>query len=229
MKHWLFLILAYSISFSAKAQEALSESHTTEGVARWVVKFSPLALLDPFGPTFAVYAEQFLTPQKSLEYEAGYMYYGGIGFKKNSNGYRLRAAYRYYWSPFFQNPKSNWYLAPAILYKQAWDRREQFIWRQNFAYQQNIFYTTSLQTISATLNVGCHFSVGDRTTLDISTGLGYKRNFIKINNLPSDIQNPTIPFTYLIDLDDKTPTQKTDFKTDFFSVALAFKIGYLIQ
>ena len=228
MKHIILTFLLIT-PFLLKAQEAKTEKTASE-IPKWIFKSSPLALIDPFGYTLAIYAEQPLANQHALEYEAGYIINGGEGFQKQSNGYRLRASYRYYLTPVDFNKGVNFYMSLSGQYKRLIDKREDFVWRDNQSYQQKLPYTTVINVISSTFNIGVSFSSSknQRIVYDFSMGLGVKKAFIKNMGLPNDVSFPKIPWTYNLSSNGATQPRPNEFISTSGSAVLAFKIGYII-
>ncbi len=228
MKHIILTLLLITPLIS-KAQEDKTEKAVSE-IPKWILKSSPLAFIDPFGFTLAVYAEQPLANQHALEYEAGYIINGGEGFQKQSNGYRLRASYRYYLTPVDFNKGVNFYMSLSGQYKRLIDKREDFVWRGNFAYQQKLPYTTVINVISSTFNIGLWFSSSknQRIVYDLSMGLGVKKAFIKNKGLPNDASFPKIPWPYDLSFNGASQPRPNEFISTSGSAVLAFKIGYII-
>ncbi len=228
MKHIILTFLLIT-PLLLKAQEVKTEKAASE-IPKWIFKSSPLALIDPFGYTLAIYAEQPLANQHALEYEAGYIINGGEGFQKQSNGYRLRASYRYYLTPVDFKKGVNFYMSLSGQYKRLTDKREDFLWRDNRSFQQKLPYTMAYNVLSSTFNIGVSFSSSknQRIVYDFSMGLGVKKAFIRYNGLPIDTSLPDIPWTYDLSLNGSSQPNPNELISTSASAVLAFKIGYIL-
>jgi hypothetical protein len=228
MKHIILTFLLIT-PLLLKAQEVKTEKAASE-IPKWIFKSSPLALIDPFGYTLAIYAEQPLANQHALEYEAGYIINGGEGFQKQSNGYRLRASYRYYLTPVDFKKGVNFYMSLSGQYKRLTDKREDFLWRDNRSFQQKLPYTMAYNVLSSTFNIGVSFSSSknQRIVYDFSMGLGVKKAFIRYNGLPIDASLPDIPWTYDLSLNGSSQPNPNELISTSASAVLAFKIGYIL-
>ena len=198
-----------------------------------IVKLSPMALIDPFGPTVAAYFEQQLPNRKkwtSLEGELAYTF-KVTGMTSEAFGYRFRAAYRQYFKNKWRE-KGNGYLSLALMDRQFYDKGTQFLWRNDRNYQQNLDYKVTISQQSATINIGTmrYFGYQSRFNLDMSIGLGLRRSHILFKNLPDDALTPVIPDAFERNfkkyVSETTEKERTHF---FYNTALAVKLGYVLQ
>ena len=198
-----------------------------------IIKLSPLALIDPFGPTFAVYFEHQLYKKRkweSLEHEIGYTF-RVTGLTHQAFGYRLRTSYRHYFSPKWKE-KGNYYGALALMQRQFFDKGTQFLWRADRGYQQNLPYRLGISQQSLTFNVGMmrYFGYKDRYNIDLSFGLGFRRTHVLFKDLPTDAQTPNIPDVFERNfkayVDQTTEKERTHY---YSNTVLAVKLGYVLQ
>lgn len=198
-----------------------------------IVKLSPLAVLDPFGLTFATYFEHQLYKKRkweSLEHEIGYTF-RVTGLTKAAFGYRLRTSYRHYLSPKWKE-KGNHYMALALMHRQYFDKGSKFLWREDRAYQQNLPYHLGISQQSLTFNIGTmrYFGYKDRYNLDISIGLGFRRSHVSFKDLPADAETPAIPDVFERNfkayVDQTTEKERTHY---YYNTVLGVKLGYVLQ
>ncbi len=209
------------------------EDQTKDVPPERIVKASPLAILDPFGPTLAAYYEQQLPSRKkwtSVESEIGYTF-RITGLTNAALGYRLRGSYRQYFKNKWQ-AKNNNYLSLAAMHRQIFDKGIGFLWREGRSYQQNLDYRLQIAQQSVTLNAGTtrYFGAKDRFNLDVSFGLGLRRTHILFKNLPTDAITPNIPDLFEKNfkeyLSETTLKNRTHY---FFNTAIGVKVGYVLQ
>ncbi len=217
-----------------RGQIKIKGEDQTKGIPQeCIVKLSPLAVLDPFGPTFATYFEQQLRRKRkweSLEHEIGYTF-RVTGLTNAAFGYRLRTSYRRYFSPKWKD-KGNHYMALALMNRQFFDKGSEFLWRADRAYQQNLPYRLGISQQSMTFNIGTmrYFGHKDRYNLDINIGLGFRRTHISFKNLPSDAETPAIPDVFERNfkayVDQTTEKERTHY---YYNTVLGVKFGYVLQ
>lgn len=209
------------------------EDQTKDLPLERIVKLSPLAIIDPFGPTFAAYFEQQLPSRKkwtSLEHEIGYTF-SVTGLTNEALGYRLRSAYRQYLGKKWKE-RNNYYLSFALMHRQFFDSGTQFLWREERSYQQNLGYHLRISQQSATINAGTtrYFGKKNDFNLDLSVGLGLRRTRILFKNLPTDAVTPSIPDVFERNFKEyQAETIAKDRVHYFFNSVMAIKLGYVLQ
>ncbi len=230
---YLWFILLF-LPFVLRGQIKTKGEDQTKGIPQeQIVKLSPLALLDPFGPTFAVYFEHQLYKKRkweSLEHEVGYTFRVS-GLTHKAFGYRLRSSYRHYFSAKWKE-KGNYYIALALMHRQFFDKGTAFVWRADRGYQQNLPYHLSIAQQSLTMNAGTtrYFGNKDRFNIDLSIGLGFRRTHVLFKDLPSDAVTPNIPDVF--ERNFKAYVEQTTLKERthyYMNTVLAVKLGYVLQ
>ncbi len=228
------VIILLFLPFILRGQIKPKGEDQTKGIPQeQMVKLSPLALIDPFGPTLAVYFEHQLYKKRkweSLEHEMGYTFKVS-GLTNAAFGYRLRSSYRHYFSPKWKE-KGNHYMALALMHRQFFDKGTEFLWRADRGYQQNLPYRLGISQQSLTFNVGTmrYFGNKDRFNIDLSIGLGFRRTHVSFKDLPSDAVTPNIPDVF--ERNFKAYVEQTTLKerTHYYvNTVLAVKLGYILQ
>ncbi|MBL7815388.1 MAG: hypothetical protein JNL70_10265 [Saprospiraceae bacterium] len=227
---WFILFFPFILRGQIKPK---GEDQTKDLPLERIIKLSPLALIDPFGPTIAAYYEQQLPARRhwhSLEVEAGYTFQVA-GLTEAAKSYRLRTSYRYYLSSKWKRQR-NHYTSIAFLHRQFFDQGAAFVWRENRSFQQNLPYHLRISQQSLTLNIGTtrYFGMDERFNIDLGIGLGLRRTRILFTDLPSDAVTPNIPDIF--ERNFKEYIEETTVKDRnhlFYSTVLAVKLGYILQ
>ncbi len=232
LKHLLLILLF--LPFVLRGQIKPKGEDQTKGIPQeQIVKLSPLALFDPFGPTFAVYFEHQLYKKRkweSLEHEVGYTFRVS-GLTHSAFGYRLRSSYRRYFSTKWKE-KGNHYMALALLHRQFFDKGTEFLWRADRGYQQNLPYRLGISQQSLVFNIGTmrYFGYKDRYNIDLSIGLGFRRTHVLFKDLPDDAVTPNIPDVFERNfkayIEQTTLKERTHY---YMNTVLGVKLGYVLQ
>ncbi len=228
------LLILFFLPVVLRGQIKTKGEDQTKGIPQeQIVKLSPLALFDPFGPTFAVYFEHQLYKKRkweSLEHEVGYTFRVS-GLTHAAFGYRMRSSYRHYFNTKWKE-KGNYYAALALMHRQFFDKGSEFLWRADRGYQQNLPYRLGISQQSLAFNMGTtrYFGNKDRFNLDLSIGLGFRRTHILFKDLPSDAVTPNIPDVF--ERNFKAYVEQTTLKerTHYYvNTVLGVKLGYVLQ
>lgn len=187
MSLWLRLILALICWDLLEAQEVDSR---VPQLPRPIVKFFPLAAIDPFQYTLHLGMEVPISSEGSIQIEGGWVYgHWGQDLRANTgnndfsqSGYKVRLALRNYLSPIKPSERPIYTFTGGYVSLVAGYQ----YYNQNFGYidtsgsyhptptAPGIPYERQIQAFMGGFMLGYQTQMGSRLTFDIYTGLGIR-------------------------------------------------------
>jgi hypothetical protein len=215
--------------FLPKILRGQEESDSSTQVPKIMVKFSPFDFVNFFEPTLAVSVEHRLIGKHYLEHEFGYIYTNPIKLPTGTHGLRYQLGYHFVYK---QDEKDRKYWGVQCHYRQLFGEVENYVWRKDFSYQQNIKYQNKLYSYGFTALWGStHFwGKSSRWFTDFQVGMGLSWKPLKIENYPSDAENPKfVSWIYNSQMftHDGT-TLRNGENPVYVNFLFALKIGYLL-
>ncbi len=204
-----------------------------------VFKLAPLSLFDPDN-TFQAGAEYCLSDRWSLQSEFGYGnyrtnlvqqdQYGRYNGKENKEVWRTRFEVRHYYTPFYQNPHNNPYVALEVFYKRVNFLENKTLGRDcdqgNCAYFEDVAYKVFKNVVGSHIKVGFQRILFKRFLSDIYFGFGFRLIYINAPGLPESAVPQNGRQFLLVNISPISPDEPGSYQS--FSMSLGLKLGYLL-
>jgi hypothetical protein len=178
------LVLFFSQALLGQAQQA--------GNRPWfIIKNGTTSLLDPIIPTFNVGLEVYLAEDVALYVEGGpalkYRYFYNEPTMNKLNGYRLRAALRYYFEPPVIGDPSFYIELYGSYNRIDANIQGDFVRRSSIgSFQQRLNYDIDRIRSGVYANIGVQAIDLNRFVIETGAGLGMIRREETFGNIPSD-------------------------------------------
>jgi hypothetical protein len=230
MKTFKLLILLSLVILLPKilrGQEQRDSSYTS---AKTMIKFNFFELVNFVEPTLAASIEHRLVGKHYLEHEIGYVYAQPLSLPKGTYGLGYRLGYHFIYN---EDDVKRQYAGISFHYRELFGEVENFVWRKNFSYQQNVKYQQNLTSYGYSIVLGATYFYGksSRWFTDYQFGLGMSWKPLRIDNYPSDAENPKFVsriYNSSVFINDGI-TLRNGENPIYTNVLLALKVGYIIR
>jgi hypothetical protein len=183
----IVVLLVFGVSELAHAKNQLGDTAASSMIPAYVVKLSPLALLELPHPSLQVAVEYRIAPHTSLQHELGWLPpFPGSGLFDNGShsfGFKAKSEARYYFEEIAHtyNRKQLQYLAFEVLYRSRIIRQESWYRFNGGSFSQ------WLEADQYRNQMAFHFKYGrqiafprnDFIFMDYYAGLGLRRYFAR--------------------------------------------------
>lgn len=191
------------------------------GMPVWVLKYSPISLVDFFTPAVQFSGERFLSDHFSLNLDAGYLFNYPNLRGEILTGYRLRPSVRFY-KASRRNPNAIKFKVFEFMYKDAYTKKSDWFCRQDCAYLENLQYWRKAETFALNAGFGRLYKVGNSMNVEWHLSWGLRSLEYSTKSLPSDaVMSGVDPFFF-----GNSPI--SGFYV-FPSMVIGFKIGWILK
>jgi hypothetical protein len=180
----LFLpIFLPNILRGQEQQDSLNKS------PKMLVKLNLFAFINFVEPTLAASFEHRLMGNHYLEHEIGYVHSKPKDLPEGTHGLSYRLGYHYV---YHEDNLKRQYAGVQFHFRELSGEVENFVWRKKFSYQQNVKYQNTFYSYGFTALLGMtrFFTKSSRWFTDYQFGLGMSWKPLRIENYPSDAENP---------------------------------------
>jgi hypothetical protein len=187
MKITTFLV-AFLLPWASSAQDSSPSDQPLK--LPFILKLSPLNLINPFQQSVDILADIPLGDRWGLELGVNYVLNSGVYTSSQGEtyrGFKWRPAIKYYVD------RSKWgddYISLSFKYNNIDIERYVDVWRQGLQYRETILRRQKLETWGAAFRFGSQLYMNQRKRMIIEPffGLGIRRLRVTKDNLPPDAE-----------------------------------------